>query len=207
MKIGLIVEGRSEYTALPELRDQLCAETSASSVKVLHACYDPYARPGRIVRGCQGAVKQLAGRKYDLALVLVDRERQTKAASEIAGELEAAFGSVDWGIPLKVVVKDRCFENWLVADLSALRKLRARFEVTVGMMTAVEPDRADRANALDLLRRAAKGDAFGKVDDARRILGGATVAQMAQHSRSFRCFLARLGHPDFQNGSCAPRLP
>lgn len=202
MKIGVVVEGQSEYTALPELRVQLCAETSASSLKVLHACYDPHARPGRVVRGCRSAVKQLAGRKYDLAVILIDREGQAKAANEIAHDLEAAFSSADFGIPVAVVVKDRCFENWLVADLGALRELKARFEVTTGMVDAVEPNRADRANALNLLKSATKGDAYGKVNDARRILEKARLLHMARHSRSFRCFLARLGHPDLQDGSC-----
>jgi hypothetical protein len=196
------VEGQSEFTALPHLKDQLCSETSTSSVKILHACYDPHGRPQRVVKGCRGAVKQLAGRKFDLAVVLIDRESQAKNPAEIARVLEAAFSSADLGIPVAVVVKDRCFENWLVADLAALRKLNARFQVSTAMTNAVEPNRADRADASKLLKKAAKGDAYGKVGDARRILEKATVAHMADHSRSFRCFLARLGHPRLQSGSC-----
>jgi hypothetical protein len=204
VKVGVVVEGQSEFTALPHLREQLCSETTTSSVKILHACYDPHGRPQRVVKGCRSAVKQLAGRKFDLAVVLIDRESQAKTATEIARALEAAFSSANFGIPVTVVVKDRCFENWLVADLAALHKLSARFDVSTAMVNAVEPDRADRADAAKLLKRAANGDAYGKVDDARRILEKATIAHMARHSRSFRCFLARLGHPGLQSGSCKP---
>jgi hypothetical protein len=204
VKVGVVVEGQSEFTALPHLREQICCETAASSLRILHACYDPHGRPERVVKGCRSAVKQLAGRKFDLAVVLIDRERQTKGSAEIARVLEAAFLSADLGIPVSVVVKDRCFENWLVADLGALRRLNARFEVSTAMAKAIEPDRADRVDAAVLLKRAARGDAYGKVDDARRILEKATIARIAGHSRSFRCFLARLGHPELQDGSCSP---
>ena len=204
MRIGVVVEGQSEFTALPQLREQLCLETSTGSVKILRARYDPHARPERVVKACRSALRQLVGRRFDLAVVLIDRERQTKSPAAIAEELEAAFAAAEIGIPVAVVVKDRCFENWLVADLEALRRLTGRFEVSTGMVKAIEPDRADRADAHRLLKVATKGDAYGKVDDARRILEKATITHMAQHSRSFRCFLARLGHPRLQNGSCKP---
>lgn len=207
MKIGVVVEGQSEFTALPQLREQFCSETAASNVKVLRARYDPHARPERVVRACRSALRQLVGRKFDLAVILIDRERQAKASAAIAQKLEAAFDAAEVGIPIAVVVKDRCFENWLVADLEALRALTARFEVSTGMVNAIEPDKADRADAHRLLKVAAKGGAYGKVDDARRILEKATTRHIAQHSRSFRCFLARLGHPGLQNGSCKPPSP
>jgi hypothetical protein len=204
VKVGVVVEGQSEFTALPELREQLLRETSATSLRVLHACYDPLGSPARIVKACRGVIKQLVGRNFDLAIVLIDREEQSSSAPEIAKTLEASFASAGMGLPISVVVKDRCFENWLVADLAALRKLGARFDVSNAAVAAVEPDRADRADAIRLLKRCVKGDAYGKVDDARRILAKAIVANMAEHSRSFRCFLARLGHPCYEGGSCKP---
>ncbi|HKI86232.1 MAG TPA: DUF4276 family protein [Thermoanaerobaculia bacterium] len=204
MKVGVVVEGQSEFTALPELHPQLCSVTNAASLRTLHACYDPYSSPGRIVRSCRSAVRQLAGRKFDLAIVLIDREEQTKSSPRLAAEIEGAFEVANLGIPIQVVIKDRSFENWLIADLAALRQMRKRFHVTAGMTRSVEPDRADRADAFSLLKRAAKGDAYGKVDDAKRILEKAQVTRMAAHSRSFRCFLARLGYPGLQAGSCTP---
>jgi hypothetical protein len=204
MRVGVVVEGQSEFAALPQLREQLCLETNSSSIKVLRARYDPHARPERVVKACRSALKQLVGRGFDLAVVLIDRERQAKSSAEIARDLEEAFNAAEIGIPVAVVVKDCCFENWLVADLEALRRLTARFQVSTGMVSAIEPDKADHADAHRLLKGAAKGDAYGKVDDARRILERATIAHMGRHSRSFRCFLARLGHPALQDGSCKP---
>lgn len=203
MKVGVVVEGRSEFKALPLLRDQICVVTPATVVKVLHADYDPCASPGRIVRACRSRVLQLVARQYDRVIVLVDREARTESPYMLARNLEAEFERAGLGIPVYVVIKDRKFENWLIADLDALRQLRARFRVTKGMAAKVEPDRADRSDALGLLKDAAKGGAYGKVDDATRILQKAEISKSARHSRSFRCFLARLGHPDFTNGSCA----
>lgn len=204
MKLGVVVEGHSEYKALPEICPQLREACGASTVKLLRADYDPLAPPARIVKACESRIIQLAERDCRAAVVLVDREGRTERCAEIAKGLEQAFSSNDFSIPVHVVVKDKCFENWLVADLAALRQLRKRFQVSKGMAQKVEPNRADRADALDLLKRAAKGSSYGKVDDAKRILEKASVDRIALHSRSFRCFLGRLGDPRFSSGSCQP---
>lgn len=204
MRVGVIVEGQSEYKALPAIVGEICDATEATAVKILHATYDPFANPGRIVRACESRIKQLAGRNYDLAVVLVDRETRTESCQAIASDLEQEFRRKSIEFPISVVVKDRCFENWLIADIQALRQLRARFDVSDGLKRRVQPNRADGAEALRLLKQAAKGDAYGKVDDAARILEKASLGGIAAHSRSFRCFLGRLGHADYANGSCAP---
>lgn len=139
-------------------------------------------------------------------MVLIDREDQATAPNQIAAELENAFGRLNPPLPVRVVVKDRRFENWLVADTGALEALPGRFEVSEALRGRVESDQADNANALDLLKRAAKNESYGKVDDAQKILEQAEVQRMAQHSRSFRCFLGRLGHPDYCRGSCRPSV-
>jgi Domain of unknown function (DUF4276) len=204
VKLGVVVEGHSEYKALPEICPQLKSACGASMVRLLRADYDPLAPPARIVKACESRIVQLAERGCVAAVVLVDRERRTEKCAAIAQELERAFSDGDFSIPVHVVVKDKCFENWLVADLAALRQLRKRFQISNGMARKVEPDRADRADALALLKQAAKGSAYGKVDDAKRIMEKASIDLMASHSRSFRCFLGRLGDPRFSSGSCQP---
>jgi hypothetical protein len=204
VRVGIVVEGHSEYKALPELSHQVQTAIPVSAFKTLRATYDPLAPPKRIVKGCRSRIDQLALRRYDVAVVLVDRETQSAPCQEIAQGLQKEFERGGFGIPIRVVVKDRSFENWLIADLEALRQMPSRFRVTQGLVTKVEPNRADRADALRLLKQAAQGGAYGKVEDSKRILEKAHIDRMARHSRSFRCFLARLGDPRFSGGSCRP---
>ena len=204
MKVGIVVEGRSEFKGLPELRQQLIEETKASAVQVLFAPYDPKAAPGQVARECESRIKQFAARRFDRAIVLVDREDRNQSCSEIATEIEDAIAARALGIPTKVVVKNRAFENWLISDTAALAKMKARFKLSKGMLNQVEPDKADRVDALALLKKAAQGSAYGKIDDSRRILERADIHRMGQHSRSFRCLLGRLEHPQYQDGSCRP---
>lgn len=204
MRIGVVVEGRGEFKALPEIKEQVRSATKASELKVLFAPYDPHAQPGRIVRECESRIRQFYARGYDLVLVLIDRESRRTSCSALAASLEQEFARADFRIPVQVVIKDRRFENWLVADLDALTQMTARFKVTKGMAREVKPDRADRVDAVRFLKRASLGDDFGKVDDAKRIMKRADIGAIAQNSRSFRCFLGRLGHPDYVNGSCQP---
>lgn len=204
MKIGVVVEGRGEFKALPEIREQVHRITKASGFKVLFAAYDPHAQPGRIVRECESRIRQFHARGYNRVIVLVDRESRNVGCSQLAKDLEERFAKAQFPIPISVVVKDRRFENWLVADVDALKQMQGRFKITKGMRREIEPDRADRIDALRLLKKASQNGDFGKVDDARRIMQKADIGKMALNSRSFRCFLARLGHPHLANGSCQP---
>ncbi len=204
MKTGVISEGHAEFGALPLLRDQLLADTGASAIKFLRADFDPQAPDGRIVRACRAALRQLEGRQYDRAIVLLDRESRQTPSSSIADNLQTSFEKANFKIEIRVVVKNRMFENWLVADLSALDLLPARFNVSNAMRLRVEPNRADSADGIQELKRAVIGKSYSKVNDAKAILGKAKLPNLACHSRSFRCFLGRLDHPAFAAGSCSP---
>jgi len=204
MKVGIVVEGRSEFKGLPEIRDQLIELTDAAALKILFAPYDPKGSPGKIARECESRIKQLAGRGFNRVIVLVDREDRTDSCSEIADAIESAIADRKLGIQAHVVVKNRSFENWLVSDPTALTTMKARFALSKEMLRRIRPDKADRIDALSLLKKAAQGGAYGKVDDSRRILARADVSRMGSNSRSFRCLLGRLGHPDYRSGSCQP---
>jgi len=103
-----------------------------------------------------------------------------------------------------VVMKNRMFENWLVSDLVAFSNQGARFRVTGGMRSAVEPNRADGADALAWLKRACIGASYAKVEDAKRILGRADPVRMAQNSRSFRRLMRVVRHPVYLTQSRRP---
>jgi hypothetical protein len=103
------------------------------------------------------------------------------------------------------VVKNRTFENWVIADVEAVRGVRGRFTVSGGMRSAVEGGTADNVDALSLLKRAAQGDAYEKVHDAQPILEGADVRRIASNSRSFRRFLRVIDYPDYRTQSAQAR--
>ena len=69
------------------------------------------------------------------------------------------------------------------------------------MCSAVDNGKADSVDALALLKQATRGDAYDKVQDAKRILEEVDVAQLAANSRSFRRFLRVIGHPEYRSQS------
>ena len=83
-----------------------------------------------------------------------------------------------------MVVKDKKFENWLMADLAALKAHKKPYKVSSATTKAIQPNKADSANAAILIRRSTIGPAYDKVEDAKTILESADPLRMAQHSRS-----------------------
>lgn len=96
------------------------------------------------------------------------------------------------------------YENWLVSDVEALKCQPGRFAVSDADARRVVPNRADRIDAMTLLKRMCKDAAYEKVRDSERILTRADVMRMAENSRSFRRFLRVVGHPSYQRQSASP---
>ena len=201
MKVGVIVDGIAEYAALPLLLPRVTAQ-SGHTYRVIKADIQPLAPLPAIARACRQPVVQLESRGMDSIVVLFDRETRPECAAEIARAVGAEIGN-HAKCHVAVVIKERSFENWLVSDLSAMRGHPVRFRVSRRHRRAVEPNRADEADAVALLRTIVQG-AYAKVDDGKRILASADPTRMAQHSRSFRKFLREAGYPAFRTQSKAP---
>lgn len=198
MRVSIITEGVSEYSSLPLIRDQLRSRTGSVISTPLKVNVAPDAPPIVVARECKSRVLiARASQRANLILVLLDREQQEQSCGAIATSIREALGRTCGGASdIAVVVKDRLFENWLIADLDALRSQPRRFSVTPAMQRAVEPNRADRAPAMALMKRAVNGD-YDKVKDSARILERMNVGSAAQHSRSFRHFLHVLGDSQY----------
>ena len=106
---------------------------------------------------------------------------------------------------MHVVVKNRKFENWLIADPGAFKKLRGRYEITSAFEGAVSPNKADGGtDATGLIKSISKDRSYDKLKDAVAIVSVADPGTMACNSRSFRRFLRLLGHPDYVAQSLRP---
>jgi len=135
---------------------------------------------------------------------LIDREQQEACPGQIATLLEQEFGRKGTNLAVRVALKDRTFENWLIADLGALQSQPARFAVTAAISRCVEPDKADRCDAEKIIKKAAANGQYDKITDAERISTKLDIESAARNSRSFRHFLHILGHSSYRS-QC--RLP
>jgi Domain of unknown function (DUF4276) len=198
VKVLLVVEGDGEYQALPRLLPALTRRSGHTLLRPRRIKVHPLAPAGVIAKACRPVLKQAAENKVDLVVLILDREDSGSCcgarAREIVGAVAAACNGA---LAVDVVLKNRCFENWLVADIEALRAQPGRYVVSEAMRRKVEPDKADGIDALDLLRAAISGKIFHKVDDAVAICSRLDPARAARHSRSFRHLLHVLGDPDY----------
>jgi hypothetical protein len=207
LNIGVAVDGVSEVTALPRLRDAIEAATSNRFMSPIRLRTTPLAPVQALAAECARAARTMRTRGADLVLVLIDRETREDCPPAIAEQLSAAIdrrGAAE--VVIRVVVKDRTFENWLIADPAAIEGLQGRFSPTgvAAIKAAVAGGRADERDALQLLERATVNRSYQKVKDSDQILSRVDLRAMSRNSRSFRCFLRRVGHPDYQRGSRRP---
>jgi hypothetical protein len=161
----------------------------------------PRARPAQIAKACNDKIVLSLQGTADLVVVLLDREDASGCCGDLAKTVEAALRPPKGrGLSARVVLKDRMFENWLVADLEALRSQPARFKVSEAMRNKIEIGKADGCDAAELLRAAALRKPFDKVKDAEAICERIDPVRAARHSRSFRHLLHVLGDPLYATG-------
>lgn len=204
MRFGIIVEGDSEFNALPPLLDRLRSDCGITSIKIMKANIAPEAPIETVAAQFADRVMQQVRRGAERLILLLDREQQEACCGELSRRIaEAVERRTD--IPVTVVIKNRCFENWVIADLDAISAQPARFLLTRGVRNKVEPNKADGADALALLNRISRGPAYSKVRDSRRTLQLADPLRLANNSRSFRRFLRTLGHPLYHDQSRAAK--
>jgi hypothetical protein len=203
VKVGLIVDGTAEYQSLASLYPQLHAAISNRQfLKVLKADLQPHAPYPVMARSCRPRLHELEGRGADQIVILLDRETRGDCPGDIATALAQAAASYV-ACDVAVVVKDRCFENWLISDPGAVKSQLKRFKLSKADEKMVTPNKADHIDGHSLLKKAALGE-YEKVQDGKRILASASIDEMAQHSRSFRRLLRVVGHPSYANQSRVP---
>jgi hypothetical protein len=205
MRIGIIADGQAEYRSLPKLVERI--ESQNKVVKTLYADIQPLAPISQIVAAIKSKLPILKSKSVDMALILIDRENRNVCPGDWAQEIEQALEKTcgQAGITsFAVVVKDSCYENWLVSDIQVFDKMPKRFSISSSNIKRIEPNKADRADAQSILEKSAKGEDYDKVQDSVRIMNLADPIRIASNSRSFRRFLRLIGHASYKDQSCQP---
>lgn len=198
MSVIIATEGVSEYRALPEILKSVRSGGGALNARVLKISCQPDGPVRGIARSAKVALNIASAKKAELFVLVLDREQRAEAPGDLAAEIASEIFALDnWRFRLAVVMKDRMFENWLVADLGALRKQPARFTVTDAMARRVEPNKADRVDATKLLEQAAIRQSYDKQADSLKIAKRMDIDKAALHSRSLRHLLHVLGHETY----------
>lgn len=205
MRIGIVVDGDSEYRSLPAILSRIRRPCGHDFLGPTVMRASPLAPIGVLGKACSSPIRVLAGRGAHRIVVVLDRETRDECpgdfASQVANEAAQASG---FGA-LSVAVKNRKYENWLIADIDALRRQRARFTVSLRQEARVRPDKADSvSDAVEYLRSCALGRSYDKVADSVRITRLIDPMEMARNSRSFRRFLRLLNHPTYIQQSIRP---
>lgn len=202
MKIGIVVDGDAESQALKLLTRRITI-SRCQIIDPIFARMQPKSTPDQIVRMARGKVDILLAKGVDQILVLIDREDNKECPGIFADRIKNAFARAGYG-GVSVVVKDRCFENWLVADVDALEQLRRRFQVTTAFKNSIVPNKADNINAFEQLNRITRGPSYHKRRDAAAITEKQDPVRVALNSRSFRRFLKLISHPNYR---CQSKYP
>lgn len=205
MRIMIATEGESEVRVLPEI---VCAvRPEVICKKVLKVTCQPDGTPKHIANAACSLLYIAESKDVDKFVLVLDREDNQREAGTIARDVKQAIMALrSWPFEVSVVLKDRTLENWLIADLDALRKQRARFRVTDAVARQVEPDKADRVRAIEVLKRVTLGRGYDKKIDGLNIAKRLDVDAAGMHSRSFRHFLHVLGHETYSEQCRRPAL-
>lgn len=189
--IGIVVEGLGEIEAIHNLLNKV-QKTTPLICKPLRADLQPKANALVIARSARTAINQLTRRGATKIVILIDGEDHPCVVS-FANSLRQGFRNQYPQQNLSIVVKNRTIENWLIADVSAIEKLPARFTVKAELRNAIQHQADEIANAERLLNRCALKYGYHKGDDPRRIAAHIDIAAAAAKSRSFRKFLREVG--------------
>ncbi len=200
MKIGLIVDGQAEFRSLPQLYKRL--NTPHQLLTPLYADIQPFAPLLQIARTVQAKAPIFAGKGAELIIILVDRETRRICPGQWARDLAVALNNSRGngiGYRFAVVVKNSCYENWLISDPAAFKQLPRRFKTPT-----LAANNADQVDAQAILKAAAQGSSYSKINDAVAIMGHADPLAMAANSRSFRRLLREIENPKYLDQSRQP---
>jgi len=203
VKVGLVVDGDSELFALPILLRSI--KGAHRVVKTVKADIQPYSKPQNIARKVMRQLPLLRELGVQIVVVLLDRENNAACCGQWSAEIRDAVISLakDFGfLEFRVVLKNRTFENWLIADQESLLSQKSRFN-----WKRLNGE-VDELNARDLLNKAAIGAAYHKSRDSVRIMRLAVPDRIGFQSRSFRKLLGILGCAEYKTQTRkAARMP
>ena len=202
MRVGIIVDGDAESQALRLLTRRLMIQ-GTNIMDPVYANMQPKATAKQIARAAKATADILLVRGAERLIILIDREDRQECCSSLAAALQHGFETL--GLAVDVVIKNKQFENWLVADPAVFLRLKRLFKASTKISKQVLPDRADLITdpvaLLDALRRDVP---YHKRKDAAVIAEAMDEMAAASNSRSFRRFLRLLNHPNYLLQSRTP---
>jgi hypothetical protein len=204
MRSGLVVDGEAEYRSLSKIIPRI--NTSGTIIGPYRADLQPHASAKKLASAAETAIALFQKKQIDNAIMLIDLENRSVCASDRAAEICSSFSKIckSSGIPSAfVVIKDRTFENWLIADLTALENIK-KFEVSEAKKKSIVPDKADNVDGIKTIKSCCPNSDYEKVKDAILIMSRADPYQIAANSRSFRRFLRVVGDTRYFSQSKTP---
>lgn len=202
-RIGIIVEGQSEFESLPVVWKRLVDTCEFEFRQVKNPDIQPSGPIGKNIRQCLKSIRALSVFKPSLVVILLDRDSDERCPGQISAELAQALER-ESEHQICVVIKNRCFENWLIANLAAVQRVNG-FTVSNSIIRRIGVNNADNVDAARTLSECCQSrSGYQKVKDSRRILEAASVDRIASNSRSFRRLLRCLGHPAYISNSRHP---
>lgn len=203
-RVGVIVEGSGEVPAfkclLPKIRTPF-----ELLEQPLRADMQPKATPTQVAASAKAAVTYFVRRNVDLIVVLIDNEDHPNPPG-FAAQLKTAFSARYPNVAFEVVVKNTCIENWLIADIDAIKAQPKRFRLTDAVIKQVTPNKSDHVDAQSLFSKIAIKFDYDKGNDPTRITRLQDPIRIASNSRSFRRFLRVLEVPPYTNQSKTPAV-
>jgi hypothetical protein len=189
-RIGIIVEGHGELPLFENLVKRIVSKAEILG-RPLRSDLQPKSNANIIARAAASSIRIFHRRKVDCVVVAIDREDHP-CVMQFAKELGESFTKMyeDLGIEFRIVIKNSCIENWLVADIQALKSMRARFSVQTALERHLESNCADQlGDAIGVLNKSCKKGRYHKGDDPAAISQHQDPLRMAENSRSFRKFM------------------
>lgn len=203
MKIGIAVDGQAECIAWRVFINKL-RQCGHAILDPVYADVQPKATAATIARAAIPKLSLLRQQEACRFILLIDFEDKNGCPSKHSKDIEAAFKSLSWNV--SVVTKVKCFENWLIADIEAIKKLPKRFKVTTSVERTVTPNKADNiANAQEMLSQLSLGE-YHKRKDPVQLAKHLDPLRMAANSRSFRRLLRLIGHSAYSSQSRLPAI-
>jgi Domain of unknown function (DUF4276) len=200
-RVGIIVDGDSEYAALPLLIRKI-PDSPQRVVATLLAPIPPKAGAAVIARACKSRIDILLAKRVAEVIVVLDREDREECSGQWALTIRDALDLPE-SCRGSVVLKDRMFENWLLADVAALRTFPVRYSVSDAVERRIVPNKADRCDALRLIKDITN-PSYSKTSDSKKILSVADPLNVAANSRSFRRLMRVLRSESYRGQSKLP---
>lgn len=204
-RVGVVSDGSAEIESLRILLRKLKSDYTIIESAAAYAQMQPKSTPKQIAKAAASKVDILHNlKKIDKVIVIIDREDLEICPGEFSEKIRKALHS-QVKPEVSVVVKDKKFENWLLASPDTISKNSKRFQDIHKYKNKIAPNRADNIiDSENLLKKTAKDNQYNKGVCPNEILEAACPDEMGANSRSFRKFLQEAGVRKYKKQSLKP---